>query len=107
MKTEMVSYCLYYVLEHEIHMSSDERKVTFMKNLPQKWESLVFDYSRKLRVLDEPGLEGAELEKAKIDAGDAAGRMAEFGYIMAHDLETVRNDLFTKWWFKLFTKLGL
>lgn len=74
--------------------------------LTHKWESLTHEYASKLRALDEAG-EGDALKKAMDEAGEAAGKLVEFGYEMAHDLDTVRDDLFSKWWFKLFTKLGL
>lgn len=75
--------------------------------LTKKWERLTHEYASKLRALDEAGLEGDALKKAMDEAGEASRKLTEFGYEMAHDLDTVRDNIFSKWWFKLFTKLGL
>lgn len=75
------------------------------REFAKEYESLVHDYAKKLVELDRTDLSAETLQKVKIEAGEAGKKLVEYGYAMAHDLDAVQDDLFTKWWFKLFTKL--
>lgn len=78
-----------------------------MNKFKNEWQKLVNDYSRKLADIDKPYETEAERQQAIRNAGEAARKLSEYGYCMAHDLDNVQDDLYTKWWFKLFTKLQL
>lgn len=76
------------------------------KSITNTWVQIVHEYSEALRHLDDD-LSEKEMEEAKNTAALAAQKLTGYGYEMARDLDNVQNNLFQKWWFKLFTKLQL